>query len=102
MLEQAPKSSRLSAYLRKLHVDFLAKSSMAWCMANDDEIDPNKVSCGLFALITARFEDAHEFAVKGQPENANAEQIAGYVCYIRSNLDEVVVQLNSIELIKNL
>ncbi len=75
---------------------------MVWRMANDDEIDPVKVQTGLFALITARLEDAHEFAVKGQSENANAEQAAGYVGDIISNLDEIYVQLNAIELIKNL
>lgn len=102
MLEQTPKSSRLSAYLRKLHVDIYVKSSMGWDMANEDEIDPTKVCTGLFALITARLEDAHESSVKGQSENAGAEQAVDYVSDIRSNLDEIHVQLAAIELIKNL
>ena len=84
-------------------MDFHAKSSMGWDMAGtDDEIGPIKVRTGLFALITARLEDAHEIAVKGQAANANAEQVAGYITEIRSNLDEMVVHLNTIELIKNL
>jgi len=100
MLEQKPKSSRLSTYLRKLHVDFLAKSSMSWGMVSDDEIDPTKVRKGLFALITARLEDAHEFAVKGQSAKANNDQIASFVSDIRSNLDEIHIHLDAIELIK--
>ncbi len=102
MLEQKPKSSRLSAYLRKLHVDFLAKSSMGWGMVSDDEIDPTKVRTGLFALITARLEDAHEFAVKGQSAKTDNDQIASFVSDIRSNLDEIHIHLDAIELIKNL
>jgi hypothetical protein len=36
-------------------------------MANlSDEIDAIKVRSALFALVTARLEDAHMFAVKGQ------------------------------------
>lgn len=71
-------------------------------MANEDEIDPVKVQTGLFALITARLEDAHEFAVKGQSAKANSEQACEYLSDIRSNLDEVYVQLTAIELIKSL
>ncbi|MEP0077512.1 MAG: hypothetical protein ABJP02_03870 [Parasphingorhabdus sp.] len=67
----------------------------------DDEIDPIKVRTGLFALITARLEDVHEFAVKGQSTKVNAEQVSEYVSDIRSNLDEVYLQLTAIELIKN-
>ncbi len=71
-------------------------------MANEGEIDPVKVRTGLFALLTARLEDAHEFAVKRQSAKANAEQANEYVSDIRSIVDEVYVQLTAIELIKNL
>ncbi len=71
-------------------------------MANEDEIDPVKIQAGLFALITARLEDAHEFSIKGQSAKANAEQVAGYVSDIGSNLDEISIQLNAINLIRNL
>lgn len=44
----------------KLHLDFEAKSSIRCDMANlKDEIDLIKVRSGLFAIITARFEDAN-------------------------------------------
>ncbi|WP_461457489.1 hypothetical protein [Parasphingorhabdus sp.] len=41
-------------------------------MINLDEIDRHEVRSGLFALITARLEDAHELAVRGQ--NGELEQ----------------------------
>lgn len=52
--------------MRKLHVDFSVTSSMDQYMANTaDGIDLIRVRTGLFALITAKLEDAHEIAVKG-------------------------------------
>lgn len=66
MLEHAAKSSGLCSKIRKLHVDFHAKSSIEWGMINLDEIDPRKARSGLFALVTARLEDAHELAIGGQ------------------------------------
>lgn len=67
--------------------------------AIEDEIDPIKLRTGLFALITARLEDAHEFAVKGQSCDANNEEVADYHTDIASNLDEIGIQLQAIELI---
>jgi len=46
-------------------------------MANlGDKIDPVKVRSALFALITARLEDAHIFAVKGQSRDLNAADVS--------------------------
>lgn len=66
MLETAPKSSRLFTKMRKLHVEFWSRLGIDRDMVNLDEIDPQKARSGLFALITARLEDAHELAVRGQ------------------------------------
>lgn len=71
-------------------------------MAGDDEIDPIKVRTGLFALITACLEDAHEFGVKGQSAKTDNDQIASFDSDIRSNLDEIRIHLEAIELIRNL
>jgi len=70
-------------------------------MANlDDEIDPIKVRSALFALITARLEDAHMFAVKGQSRDLNAADARNCNSDIRSILEEIQIQLNAAELIQ--
>ncbi|WP_422344510.1 hypothetical protein [Parasphingorhabdus sp.] len=70
-------------------------------MADDDEINPIKVRTGLFALITARLEDANEIAVKGQAANLGNPDVSGLVIELRSLLDEINVQLDAIELMTN-
>ena len=69
-------------------------------MANlDDEIDPVKLRSALFALITARLEDAHAFAVKGQARDLDAAEFKSNITDIRAILDEIVIQLAAAELI---
>lgn len=69
-------------------------------MANlDYEIDPIKVRSALFALTTARLEDAHVFAVKGQSRELNDAEIRNCITDIRSILDEVQIQLDAAEFI---
>jgi len=69
-------------------------------MANlDDEIDPVKVRPVLFALITARLEDAHVFAVKGQARDLDAADARNCITDIRSILDKLNIQLDAAELI---
>ena len=65
----------------------------------DDEIDPIKVRTGLFAIITARLDDANLFAVKGQSMDLNTADARNYITDIRSILDEVHIQLDAAELI---
>lgn len=101
MLEQTPKSSDLSEQSQKLQVDFCTKSSMGAHMVDDSEIDPSKVCSGLFALITARLEDAHEMAVKGQATKVGSQDMGDLVADLRSMLDEVKVQIDAIELMNN-
>lgn len=61
-------------------------------MINLDEVDPQKARSGLFALITARLEDAYEFAVRGQsPEVDRIEYLALF--------DELTYQYNQIEIL---
>lgn len=60
----------------------------------DDEVDPIKVRCALFALITARLEDAHMFAVTGQAKDLNAADTRNCITDIRSILDKVQIQLD--------
>jgi len=96
MLQQTLKSSGLFACITKLHMDFRAKSSICCDMANiDDEVDPIKVRCALFALITARLEDAHMFAVRGQARDLNAADTRNCITDIRSILDEVHIELDA-------
>ncbi|MEQ8742360.1 hypothetical protein [Parasphingorhabdus sp.] len=72
-------------------------------MANlDDEIDPVKVRSALFALITARLEDAHMFAVKGQPRDLEAADVTNCITEIQSILDEAQIQLDAVGLISPL
>ncbi len=69
-------------------------------MANlDDAIDPRKVRSALFALITARLEDVHMFAVKGRSMDLGAAETRTVIIDMRSILDEVQIQLDAAELI---
>jgi hypothetical protein len=69
-------------------------------MANiDNDVDPIKVRCALFALITARLEDAHTIAVKGQSRDVNSADAKNHIGDIRSILDELQIQLDAAELI---
>lgn len=61
----------------------------------DDEVDPKQLRCALFALITARLEDAGMFAVKGQARDLNAADTKNCVTDIRSILYDVHIQLNA-------
>jgi len=68
-------------------------------MANlDDEIDPVNVRSALFALITARLEDAHVFAVKGQSRDLDSADARSCLTDIRSTLDEIQIQLDAVEI----
>ncbi len=83
-------------------MDFHAKSSMGWNMAGtDDEIGPIKVRTGLFALITARLEDAHEIAVKGQATKIGNQNIGDLIVDLRSMLDEINIHIDAIDLIQD-
>lgn len=69
-------------------------------MANlDDEIDPIKVRSTLFALVTARLEDAHTIAITGQSGDVNSADAKNHIGDIRSILDELQIQLDAAELI---
>ena len=83
-------------------MDFHTKSSMGWDMADtDDEIDPIKVRTGLFALITARLEDAHEIAVKGQVAKISNQDIGDLIVDLRSMLDETNIHIDAIDLLRD-
>lgn len=60
-------------------------------MVNLDEINPQKARSSLFALITARLEDAHEVAVRGQHPEIDQADMAQL-------LEELVDQINQIEI----
>jgi len=66
----------------------------------DEDIDPIKVRTGLFAIITARLEDATVFAVKGQSRDLNTAEARNHITDIPSILDEVQIQLDAAELIE--
>lgn len=77
---------------RKLHVDFQRDLSVYWGMINLDEIDHRKARSGLFALVTARLEDAHELAVSGQRGRIDQSE----VLKLR---DDLIDQINQIEIL---
>lgn len=64
-------------------------------MANEDEIDAIKVRGALFALITARLEDAHLIAVKGQSSKADQKLISQLTSDLEGILEEVRILLNA-------
>jgi len=77
---------------QKMGVDFWRTVSLDSGMINLDEIDPRKARSGLFALVTARLEDAHELAVRGQnPKLGQNETL--------SLLEEIADQTNQIEVL---
>ncbi|MEP2987559.1 MAG: hypothetical protein ABJN65_09785 [Parasphingorhabdus sp.] len=61
-------------------------------MINLDEIDPTDARAGLFALITARLEDAHELAVQGQSSEIDQSEVLKL-------LEGLVDQTNHIEIL---
>jgi len=95
MLEQTLQSSGLSAKNEKLLLDLREEMSLVGCMANEDEIDAIKVRGALFALITARLEDAHEIAVRGQSLKADRELISQITKDLEGNLEEIRILLNA-------
>lgn len=92
MLEQTLKSSCLFEQSEKLHVDFERKLSMSRIMVDIDQIDPQKARSGLFALVTARLEDAHELAVRGQRREIDQAEVLKL-------LDDLIDQTNQIEIL---
>ncbi|GAA0464753.1 hypothetical protein GCM10009096_01550 [Parasphingorhabdus litoris] len=67
-------------------------------MKNEDEVDPIKVRTGLFALITARLEDAHEIAVKGQSTWVSKRQGSNQISDIESLLEEIEILISAIRM----
>ena len=64
-------------------------------MENDETFDAVKVRGALFALITARLEDAHEIAVKGQSSESDQQLISQLTSDLEGNLDEIRILLNA-------
>ncbi|QTD56910.1 hypothetical protein [Parasphingorhabdus cellanae] len=67
----------------------------------NDEIDPIKVRTGLFSLITARLEDAHEIVVRGQAAKISDRDIGNLIIDLRSMLDEVNIQIDATDLLRD-
>lgn len=76
-------------------------SSLGAHMVDGNEIEPIKVRTGLFALITARIEDAHDIAVKGQAVHLKDQNVEDLIVDLRSMLDEIKIQIDAIELTSN-
>jgi len=95
MLDQALQSSGLSAISRKLLLDLREETSVVGSMESDDKFDAIKVRGALFALITARLEDAHEIAVRGQSSKADQELISQLTSDLEGILEEVRIFLNA-------
>lgn len=76
---------------------------MCRCMAKiEEELDPTKVRTGLFAIMTAMLESAHDAAVKGQSSKSTTDDVEDQITDIRSILSEVEIQLDAAELIVKL
>lgn len=95
MLEQTLQSSGLSLIVQKLLLDLREGMSVVGCMADQDEIDAVKVRGALFALITARLEDAHDIAVRGQSSKADLQLISQLTNDLEGNLEEIRILLNA-------
>jgi len=65
----------------------------------DSEIDNEIVISGLFGLITAKLEDAHEASVTGQGQGLGDEARRQAIVDIRSAQDEIAILLSAIELV---
>ena len=102
MLEQTLQSSGLSAKNQKLLLDLREETSVVGSMESNDKFDVIKVRSALFALITARLEDAHEIAVKGQSSKADQELISQLTNDLESNLEEIRILLNASAIISEL
>ena len=68
----------------------------------NSEIDKAKVISGLFGLITARLEDAHEASVSGQGQRVGEEAMGQAIVDIRSAQDEIAILVSAIELVGGL
>ncbi len=85
-----------------LLLDLREEMSLVGCMANEDEIDAIKVRGALFALITARLEDAHEIAAKGQSSKADQKLISQLTNDLECNLEEIRVLLDASAIVSEL
>tara|TARA_R100001244_G_scaffold132319_1_gene108087 strand:- start:8126 stop:8431 length:306 start_codon:yes stop_codon:yes gene_type:complete len=101
MLEETLQSSGLSANSQKLLLDLREETSVVECMDNDERIDAIKVRGALFALITARLEDAHEISVKCQSSKTDQELISQLTSDLEANLEEIRILLNASALVSN-
>jgi len=99
MLEQTLKSSDLSPNTQKLWVDLREDNRLVECMDNGEKFDAIKVRGALFALITARLEDAHEIAVKGQSSKNDQKLISQLTIDLEAHLEEIQILLNASELV---
>ncbi|NCP44690.1 MAG: hypothetical protein GW822_14865 [Sphingomonadales bacterium] len=102
MLEQTLQSSDLSAVIQKLLLDLREETSVVGCMDNGEKFDAIKVRGALFALITARLEDAHEIAVKGQSAEADHELISQLASDLEAYLEEIQTLLNASTIVTKL
>ena len=64
-------------------------------MDDNNKLDAIKVRGALFALITARLEDAHEIAVRGQSSKAGRHLISQLISDFEANLEEIRILLNA-------
>lgn len=85
--------------IEKLLLDLREETRLLGCMNNDEKFDATKVRGALFALITARLEDAHEFAVKGQSYKADRELISQLTIDLEARLEEIQILVNASELV---
>jgi len=99
MLKQMLQSSGLSAIIQKLLLDLREEMNLVGCMDNDEKLDATKVRGALFALITARLEDAHEIAVEGQSSKTDQQLISQLTSDLEDNLDEIRILLNAAALV---
>ncbi|MEQ8743662.1 hypothetical protein [Parasphingorhabdus sp.] len=102
MLEQTQQSSGLSAKIEKLLLDLREETSVVGSMESDDKFDAIKVRGALFALITARLEDSHEIAVRGQSSKVDQELIFQLTNDLEGNLEEIRILLNASTIVSEL
>lgn len=79
-------------------MDFMLIMSVAERMKNDDKIDHIAVRTGLFALITARLEDAHEIAITGQSSKIDEQLVSQLSSDLEASMDEIHILMAAVAL----
>lgn len=83
-----------------MRVDIWSRLSVDTDMINLDEFDPRKARSGLFALVTARLEDAHELAVQGQNREITNFEASKLLIDLADHTNQIEILMTAIGAIR--